>query len=615
MFVLGVLFLTCAAPAAAQRELWSIVDPDIVIYDLESGAETDRIVLPPRQCVVGMMSSDRRSYFIRTEREIGQFDVLSHTLVRAEPVDPFGYPCFEYHAGGATNKYSYWFRNSAHGNTTLQVFDGMTLRPLILAGPSTLHEVRFDMAGERAYISYYSSGLHPLPPGWSGLNAYVAGTGAQLWQRLWDPSGGIKAHAVGQWGVYLLGYNSVKVSLILTRLSVADGSTLVSTDVVHSFIPSRGDRIAVHDHDLYVLTQGILRRFDALTLDLLVSVAAPEYASSSGLYLDASTATGYTIDESTGAVHSFDPITLMPRRSVQFAPFRAVGFGELSVPNPPRLTAFARADRRVELQWQPDTSGATPLGYEIQAGLRSQPLFPVVSLDGTARSWVSPPLPRGSYEIELVPQNRVGTGLPSPRAAVGVDEARFASAPEHLVLHATDNTLRLTWQAPGTGVAPERYRVEAAPYGSETFSTVAEPAIPEFHATGVPPGTWTVRVRGVTSAGAGPTSIPVALTTALCTKAPSPPQSLTFSVSAPMVTLQWLMPESALPAEYVLEVGSSFGAADLLRASLAGTEPSVQAAAPPGIYAVKVRARNACGESGPSNEVLVLVPSLADTKE
>jgi hypothetical protein len=55
---------------------------------------------------------------------------------------------------------------------------------------------------------------------------------------------------------------------------------------------------------------------------------------------------------------------------------------------------------------------------------------------------------------------------------------------------------------------------------------------------------------------------------------------------------------------YILEAGSSPGAADLFRANV-GLATVLSGTAPPGVYFTRIRAVNGCGASDPSNEVVV----------
>jgi hypothetical protein len=83
---------------------------------------------------------------------------------------------------------------------------------------------------------------------------------------------------------------------------------------------------------------------------------------------------------------------------------------------------------------------------------------------------------------------------------------------------------------------------------------------------------------------------------------PLAPRELTSLVSARTVTLQWS--GSAGATGYIVEAGSAPGLSDLSRASL-GAGSTITVVAPPGRYYVRVRARNASGESEASNEVIV----------
>ena len=77
-----------------------------------------------------------------------------------------------------------------------------------------------------------------------------------------------------------------------------------------------------------------------------------------------------------------------------------------------------------------------------------------------------------------------------------------------------------------------------------------------------------------------------------------------LALGATLIVLGWA--PVAGTAEYVVEVGSTAGSSDLVTAPVGGVT-SVGTDAPPGVYYVRVRARNSCGTSGASNEVVVTV--------
>jgi hypothetical protein len=81
------------------------------------------------------------------------------------------------------------------------------------------------------------------------------------------------------------------------------------------------------------------------------------------------------------------------------------------------------------------------------------------------------------------------------------------------------------------------------------------------------------------------------------------------SVSGNIVTLSWSLAGTADgPTAFIIEAGSSAGAANLAVIAIDGSLRSLVVGAPPGVYYVRVRARNNCGTSGPSTEVVVSVP-------
>jgi hypothetical protein len=82
------------------------------------------------------------------------------------------------------------------------------------------------------------------------------------------------------------------------------------------------------------------------------------------------------------------------------------------------------------------------------------------------------------------------------------------------------------------------------------------------------------------------------------------PSPFNISVSGRFVVLTWAGVAAA--TDYLIEVGSSSGASDLLVAPL-GNVTSVSTFADPRLYYARIRARNGCGVSPPSNEVSVRI--------
>jgi hypothetical protein len=92
-------------------------------------------------------------------------------------------------------------------------------------------------------------------------------------------------------------------------------------------------------------------------------------------------------------------------------------------------------------------------------------------------------------------------------------------------------------------------------------------------------------------------------TTAPCTPLGTP-APFNIAVSGRFVVLTWAGVAGA--TDYLIEVGSSTGASDLLVTSL-GNVTTVSTFADPRLYFARIKARNACGVSAASNEVAVRI--------
>ncbi len=91
---------------------------------------------------------------------------------------------------------------------------------------------------------------------------------------------------------------------------------------------------------------------------------------------------------------------------------------------------------------------------------------------------------------------------------------------------------------------------------------------------------------------------------------PLAPEALTAAVAGSTVALGWaLAPTSLLATDYVLEVGTTADAADLLTLRLGSVSTTLVApGVPSGSYFVRLRAMNAAGTSAPSSTIQVQVP-------
>jgi predicted phage tail protein len=199
----------------------------------------------------------------------------------------------------------------------------------------------------------------------------------------------------------------------------------------------------------------------------------------------------------------------------------------------------------------------------------------------------------GAVALASIQNRREGVSFAGARATAG-DGLTFR--------------VRLTWAAPRYGAPPTEYIVEAgsqlgrsnltsSPTGSAATSLVVD----------APAGVYFVRVRGRNAFGLGPPSNEVLIQlgdTSSCTTAPAAPGGLTATADGLTVEFQWGAASGA--TTYLLEVGATPGGLQYGRLNTGGL-PRYTATGQPGVYYVRVRGSNACGQGPASNEVTVLL--------
>lgn len=180
------------------------------------------------------------------------------------------------------------------------------------------------------------------------------------------------------------------------------------------------------------------------------------------------------------------------------------------------------------------------------------------------------------------------------------------AAPTGLTASVTGSDVTLSWTAPpGTMVTGYRLEAGLAP-GASNAANLRIGNVASYFATGVPAGTYFVRVRAIAADGeslpSNEATVVVGGSGSGCPGVPSAPSALTAAVNGSLVTLSWAPSAGCPPTNYVLQAGSAPGASDIAVVGV-GATLGFSAHAPNGTYFVRLVASNAFGASAPSIEV------------
>ena len=289
-----------------------------------------------------------------------------------------------------------------------------------------------------------------------------------------------------------------------------------------------------------------------------------------------------------------------------------VGNAQL-IPGPPSNFAVTTVGAGAVLTWSPPTVGAAVATYIIEAG--SSPgaaNLATLTTGSAATSYHVPFVPPGTYYVRVRGANAVGIGAPSQDVAFTMGGVSCAAAPGPPVLLTpvvAGTVVTLSWNAPAAGDPPSSYVLMAgSTSGSSNVAVFDTLSSATSFAAPVPNGTYFVRVASRNPCGESAPSNEMSFT--IGTAAPGAPSSLAAAVGAGgSVTLNWAAPVTGgAPTGYVIEAGSAPGLSNVAVAPTGSTATTFGAVAPTGTYFVRVRAVNAGGASGASNEVVVIVP-------
>jgi len=286
-----------------------------------------------------------------------------------------------------------------------------------------------------------------------------------------------------------------------------------------------------------------------------------------------------------------------------------------AVPDSPTNLSGSVSSSRVTLSWLAPATGDVPTSYMVEAGSASGRID-IANFDTgtTVPGLVVDNVPSGTYFIRVRAKNSAGVSLPSNELVLIVigSSGCTPSPPIGLTATASGFVATLHWTPPSSACAATGYIIEAgsAPGASDLATFNTGTTATSYVATGVGAGTYYVRVRAVNAAGASAPSNEATLvvTGAGCSAAPDAPSVFTGAVAGSVVSLAWV--NAAGATSYVVEAGTAAGLTNVAVLDV-GVATTLTATASPGTYYVRVRAKNACGTSAASSEIVLTVGSTS----
>jgi len=261
-------------------------------------------------------------------------------------------------------------------------------------------------------------------------------------------------------------------------------------------------------------------------------------------------------------------------------------------PDPPTDLVVTRVTgNRVTLQWTAAPGGTPPTDYVVEGGV--SPGDTLASLaTGSTNPIFTFAAPGGAFFVRVRARNGASLSGPSNEVRLFVNAAVPPSSPVSLTGLVNGSSVALAWTHTFEGGTPTGVLLDVT--GAATL-TLPLGASELFTYNGVPPGTYTFRVRASNSAGVSAPSTPLSLTFPQgCSGVPQAPIGVAAYLVDRTVFVRWDPAASGpAPTGYVLRVTGAYVG------SFATTNRELSGSAGRGTYGFSVSGANTCGE-GPA---------------
>jgi hypothetical protein len=269
-------------------------------------------------------------------------------------------------------------------------------------------------------------------------------------------------------------------------------------------------------------------------------------------------------------------------------------------PQPPTaLRVSSMAGNVVTFRWTPPTVGSAPTEYVLEGGISPGHVFASLPT-GSASPIFTVAAPTGVFYVRVRTLDGAARSDASNEIQLFVNVPQPPTAPTSTLGLANGSRLDLAWVNTFGGGAPTGLVLEVS---GATTVMLPLALTDHFSFAGVPPGTYTFRLRATNAAGSSPPSNEVTLTfPGICALPGTPAAFLAFRTGNTLSVI-WDSPTSgAAPTGYVLNVSGS------LNLSLPLQTRGLSGTVFPGTYTFTVAATNPCGTSVPTPAQTVVVP-------
>lgn len=266
---------------------------------------------------------------------------------------------------------------------------------------------------------------------------------------------------------------------------------------------------------------------------------------------------------------------------------------------PPRFEVQSTTGGHVVLGWVPPATMTNITGFQLEGGFSAGAVAGSLPLGLVSGATLD--LPAGTYFLRVRSVAGAATSGPSSEAVVHVGPAAAPTAPANLQAVVVGTQLTLLWQTTWGGGSPTSSTLEVS---GPVQATVPLGLRESFTATGVPPGTYTLRVRNTNAAGTSAPSNAVTVNVPVaCSGAPLPVGNVLGYALGGRLSLSWDFGTSGPAATAFVVTGTG-----AYTGSFTTTSRALGGAVAPGAYTFRIAASNACGTSAASAPVSVTVP-------